>query len=451
MSGKDWSKTGWRQFPAKQQPLWPNASEYEAILGQISLLPALVFAGETRSLIDQLAEASRGEAFVLQAGDCAEDFSSCHGPTIHDLLKVILQMSIILTHAGQRKVVKIGRIAGQYAKPRSSDTEVVGNSILPSYRGDMVNAAEPTIEDRTPDPKRVLSGYFRATANLNLVRAFTQGGYASLDLAHAWSEVSSRGFAENPEYSELVAEIRRSIKFMEAIGIDPQSPQLKTVSLYTSHEALLLGYEEALTRIDTTTGDWYDTSAHMLWIGDRTRQLQGAHVEFLRGVGNPIGVKIGPQHDIAEIEQIVQRLNPSNRPGRIVLITRFGADAVPRLLPPLVREVTDRRLDVAWLCDPMHGNTYVTSSGHKTRKYDDILREIDCFFSTHEAQGTIPAGLHLELTGQPVTECAGGRQGIREDQLEHDYRSTCDPRLNAAQAIQLAFEVASKLSSKTIK
>ena len=334
----EWTKFTWRSFPIKQQPVWPDSGVCDDSLKKISNLPALVFAGETRMLKQQLAEALEGKAFVLQAGDCAEDFSRCHGPLIHKLLKVILQMSVIITYAGERKVVKIGRIAGQYAKPRSSDTEAIGALEIPSYRGDMVNSPEPTLEARTPDPRRILEGYFRATATLNLVRAFTTGGYASLSQAHEWSEASVKALSANPKYEELVRGIKKAIAFMDAIGIKNSNPQLDQVSLYTSHEALLLEYEEALTRIDTTTGDWYDTSAHMLWIGDRTRQADGAHAEFLRGVGNPLGMKIGPDYNIDDIKRLIQKLNPANDPGRISVITRLGAEKINTLLPPLLRE-----------------------------------------------------------------------------------------------------------------
>lgn len=442
MKPENWSRERWRLFPAVQQPVWPDVEAYEAVLRQIAQLPALVFAGESRSLKQDLAQAAEGKAFVLQAGDCAEDFSRCHGPSIHNLLKVILQMSVILTYAGERKVVKIGRIAGQYVKPRSADTETVGNLVLPSYRGDMVNGPEPTPEARTPDPHRVLEGYFRATATLNLVRAFTSGGYAALDQVQAWSEASCCAFPSNEKYLELVKGIRKTIDFMAAIGIDSRTPQFNQVSLYTSHEALLLGYEEALTRIDTTTGDWYDTSANMLWIGDRTRQPDGAHIEFLRGVRNPVGVKVGPNNSLDDILRIVETLNPDNEPGRLSLITRFGAEKVEKYLPPLLRAVKSRGYRVVWLCDPMHGNTYTNQSGQKTRRYEDILTEIKNSWTIYRAEGTIAGGVHLELTGEHVTECSGGLRRLHEDDLQLNYQTSCDPRLNAEQAVELAFELA---------
>lgn len=442
----DWSPSSWHSFPAAQQPDWPDIDAYHQVLREISGLPALVFAGETRELTQELADAARGKTFVLQAGDCAEEFGSCHGPAIHDQLKVILQMAVVLTYAAQRKVVKIGRIAGQYAKPRSAATEVVDGVALPTYRGDIVNGPEATVRARTPDPARVREGYFRATAALNLIRAFTKGGYASLELAHAWSEASSHAFGGTVHYRELVEGIRRSIRFMEAIGIDRAAHPLNAVSLYTSHEALLLGFEEALTRVDTTTGRWYATSANMLWIGDRTRQPDGAHVEFLRGVGNPIGIKVGPSCEAGELLRVVERLNPDNLPGRITLIARMGAGQIDQKLPPLVTAIRGAGADVLWLCDPMHGNTYINRVGRKTRNYEDIIGEIRRFFELHGELGTVPGGLHLELTGLPVTECSGGRQGLAEEQLQANYRSTCDPRLNALQAVELAFEVATMLT-----
>lgn len=438
-----WTKSSWRSFPARQQPLWPDSRVCEDTLKKLSQMPALVFAGESRSLKQDLAEVLKGKAFVLQAGECSEDFSSCHGPYIHNLLKVILQMSAIITYAGERKVVKIGRMAGQYAKPRSSDTEKVGKLIIPSYRGDMINSPEPTVEARIPDPRKILEGYFRATATLNLIRAFTTGGYASLDQVHAWSEVSLKAFPANPKYEELVRGIKKAIGFMDAIGIKNSNPQLDQVSLYTSHEALLLEYEEALTRIDTTTGDWYDTSANMLWIGDRTRQPDGAHVEFMRGVCNPVGVKIGPGYVIDDIKRITTQLNPDNEPGRLTMITRLGAEKINFLLPPLLREMKKEGFNIVWICDPMHGNTYINRRSQKTRKYKDILKEIVNFWKIHQAEGTIAGGVHLELTGDNVTECTGGSRHLHDGDLRLNYQTNCDPRLNAEQAVELAFELAS--------
>lgn len=442
MSSGVWSKSSWRDYPACQQPVWPDREVCENVLSRLSRLPALVFAGESRSLKQGLAEASEGRAFVLQAGDCAEDFARCHGPSIHNLLKVILQMSVVLTYAGEKKVVKIGRIAGQYAKPRSSETEFVNGLELPSFRGDMVNSPEPVKQARTPDPGRIMDGYFRSTATLNLVRAFTSGGYAALDQVHSWSEASRRHFPENPKYDELVDGIKKAIDFMSAIGISNETPQLNEVSLYTSHEALLLEYEEAMTRIDTTTGDWYDTSANMLWIGDRTRQVNGAHVEFLRGVHNPIGVKIGLNHDVDDLKKLAVVLNPYREPGRLTFITRFGADYIEHKLPVLIREMKQEGFNLVWLCDPMHGNTYKGNLRLKIRKYGDIIAEIKKFIEIHKAEKSIAGGVHLELTGDDVTECLGGSCGLTEADLDTNYQSTCDPRLNAQQAVELAFQIA---------
>jgi len=442
---KEWTKSIWRSFPVLQQPIWPDAPICEETLRKLSNLPALVFAGESRALKQQLAEVLDGKAFVLQAGDCSEDFSRCNGPCIHDLLKVILKMSIILAYAGEKKVVKIGRIAGQYAKPRSADTETIGGLEIPIYRGDMVNRPEPTLEARTPDPRRILEGYFRAAATLNLVRAFTRGGYAALDKIQSWSEASFGSFPANRKYDELVNGIRKAINFTTAIGIDIKAPQLNEITMYTSHEALLLEYEEAMTRIDTTTGDWYDTSAHMLWIGDRTRQLDGAHAEFLRGVCNPLGVKIGPNYDIDDIKRLIQKLNPDNDHGRLTLITRFGAEKIKSLLPNLLREMKREGFKVLWICDPMHGNTYTNQRSQKTRIFEDILKEIRIFWDIHQAEGTIAGGVHLELTGDNVTECIGGNRQLLDNDLQLNYQTNCDPRLNAEQAVDLAFELAAIL------
>lgn len=440
-----WTKSSWRSFPIQQQPQWSDAQVCADTLNKLSQLPALVFAGESRALKQQLAEVLDGKAFVLQAGDCAEDFSRCNGPRIHDLLKVILKMSIILAYAGEKKIIRIGRMAGQYAKPRSSDTETVDGREIPSYRGDMVNSADPTPEARTPDPTRILEAYFRSTATLNLVRAFTRGGYAALDKIQSWSEASFGSFPASRKYDDLVDGIRKAVNFMTAIGTDIKAPQLNEITMFTSHEALLLEYEESMTRIDTTTGKWYDTSAHMLWIGDRTRQPDGAHVEFLRGVCNPLGVKIGPNHEIDDIKRLVQRLNPDNDPGRLSLITRFGSQKISTLLPRLLREITTEGFNIIWICDPMHGNTYRNGFSQKTRKYEDILKEIHAFCEIHRAEGANGGGVHLELTGDNVTECIGGNRKLLDIDLRINYQTTCDPRLNAEQAVELAFDLAEML------
>ena len=446
MPTRNWTKNSWRSFPALQQPVWPAGAALDHTLKTLTHLPPLVFAGECQTLKGQLAEAVEGRAFVLQCGDCAEDFSRCTGPDIRELLKVILQMSVVLTYAGEKRVIKIGRIAGQYAKPRSSDTETVNGVELPSYRGDMVNSPEPTLEARIPDPGRMLEGYYRAAATLNLVRSFTLGGYASLDRVQAWHRASLDALPAGQKYEELVRQIWKTMNFMTAIGLDPQhTPQLNQTTLYTSHEALLLDYEEALTRKDSTSGGWYDCSAHMLWIGDRTRQLEGAHVEFLRGVKNPLGMKVGPNYDIDNIRAIIDRLNPDNEPGRLTLITRFGADRISSHLPGLLREFKRDGRKVVWSCDPMHGNTYQNEFGQKSRKFEDILREIHTFWQIHKAEGTVAGGVHLELTGDHVTECTGGSRQLLDKHLHQNYQTNCDPRLNAEQSVELAFELAEML------
>lgn len=445
MTTSAWTISSWRALPALQQPRWPDPGALDETLQAISRLPALVFAGETRSLTQDLAAAVEGNAFVLQSGDCSEDFSRCHGPSIHSLLKVVLQMSIIIAYAGEKRVVRIGRLAGQYAKPRSSDTETIDGVEIPSYRGDMVNDQEPTVAARTPDPRRMLEGYFRAAASLNLVRAFTRGGYAAVDQVRAWHEDFFGWPTPDRKYEDMVQGIRKAMSFMTAMGLDARIPELEQAVIYTSHEALLLQYEEALTRIDTTSGDWYDTSAHMLWIGDRTRQPDGAHVEFLSGVRNPVGVKVGPDHDIDDLKRVLEKLNPGNEPGRLTMITRLGADRIADLLPPLVREMHREGFSIVWSCDPMHGNTRVNEYSRKTREFDVVLAEVRSFYQIHEAEGTIPGGVHLELTGDPVTECLGGSRRLLDRDLHTNYQTSCDPRLNAEQAVEFAFELAETL------
>ena len=445
MSKTEWTKSSWRSFKAWQQPAWSDDKAHEETFNALSELPPLVFAGESRTLKEQLAEAAAGKAFVLQCGDCSEDFSRCTGAAIREILKVILQMSVILAYAGEKRVIKIGRIAGQYAKPRSSDTEIINGQEMPSYRGDMVNSPEPTLEARTPDPRRMLEGYFRAAATLNLTRAFTRGGFAALDKVRDWHSESLKTLPASQKYEQIAKQISKTINFLSAIGLDASNPSLNQVTLYTSHEALLLGYEEALTRKDSTTGDWYDCSAHMLWIGDRTRQVNGSHVEFLSGVRNPIGLKIGPNYEIDDIKKIIIKLNPQNEPGRLTLITRFGSERVKDILPKLIREIEREGSRVVWCCDPMHGNTYQSDYGQKTRNFSDILSEIRTFFQIHGAEGTIPGGVHLELTGDNVTECTGGSRKLLGQHLQQNYQTNCDPRLNAEQSVELAFELAEML------
>jgi len=443
----NWTKTGWRKYTVLQQPNWPDKDRLEEILATISTLPPLVFAGEIRDLKEQLAQASRGEAFLLQGGDCSEEFARCTAPNIRETLKVLLQMAVTLTYAGGKPVVKVGRIAGQYAKPRSADTEMVNGVELPSYRGDMANSIEPTLEARTPDPARLLQGYNMSAATLNLLRAFTKGGFGALHRVQAWNQEFVKQSPMGRSYERLARQISQALAFMETIGIDTDTPQLKQAQFYTSHEALFLGYEEALTREDSTSGGWYDCSGHMLWIGDRTRQIDGAHVEFLRGVLNPIGMKVGPKHDVDEILAVIERLNPANEPGRMTLIARFGAHDIEKYLPPLIRAVKQEGLNVLWSCDPMHANIRKASSGHKTRSFDDILSELRCFFELHWSEGTIPGGVHFELTGDNVTECTGGARQLADAQLGDNYLTTCDPRLNAEQSLEMAFQIAEMIRS----
>ncbi|MCG8337100.1 MAG: 3-deoxy-7-phosphoheptulonate synthase class II [Proteobacteria bacterium] len=446
MSNSEWSKDSWKSFPAMQQVDWPDKHQHQQVLQQITDLPPLVFAGEIRKLREFLSEATKGNAFLLQGGDCAEEFHECKAPTIRETMKVILQMAVVLTYAGEKPVIKVGRIAGQYAKPRSSPIESKNGVELPSFRGDMVNQASFSEEARKPDSNRLLEGYFHAASSLNILRAFTRGGYASLDRVHSWNKEFVKQSKEGKSYEELASQIEKALTFMKVIGLDTRKmPQLSEVNFYTSHEALLLGYESALTRQDSLTGKWYNCSAHMLWIGDRTRQVDGAHVEFLRGVHNPIGIKIGPNHDVDEIKRILDILNPENECGRIILITRFGKDKVEDMLPSLIRNITDFGANVLWSCDPMHGNTYTSDSNYKTRNFYDILREIRSFFEIHHAEGTVPGGVHFELTGKDVTECIGGAQEIKDHHLENNYATSCDPRLNAQQSLELAFLISDLL------
>jgi len=440
-----WEKSSWRKFPAMQQPNWPNPDEHRAVLDTIAKLPPLVFAGEIRRLKNMLAKAAQGEAFILQGGDCAEDFFNCTAPGIRENLKVILQMAVILTYAGGKPVIKVGRMAGQYAKPRSSDTEVVDGLEISSYRGDMVNSPEPLAAARIPDPQRLLQGYYLSASTMNILRAFTRGGYAALHRVHAWNNEFVKRSPMGQSYERLAKHIDDALNFMRIVGINTDIPQLNQADFFTSHEALLLGYEEALTRKDSTTGDWYDCSGHLLWIGERTRQVDGAHVEFFRGVLNPVGVKIGPDHDIDDVKNLIAKLNPENEPGRLTLITRFGSKTIEQALPPLVRAVKSEGAQVAWICDPMHGNTYTAATGHKTRNFDEIMQEIRAFFEIHWGEGTVPGGVHFELTGEDVTECTGGGRNIQD--LNLNYQTNCDPRLNAEQSLELAFQIAEMIRS----
>lgn len=446
-SPTDWTKTSYRSKTALQQPNWPDQKHYEQVLTTLASLPPLVFAGEIRELKGRLAQAVRGEAFLLQGGDCSEEFARCTAPNIRETLKVLLQMAVILTYAGNKPVVKVGRIAGQYAKPRSSDTEIINGTEIPSYRGDMANSAEAELQARIPDPERLLQGYHMSAATMNLLRAFTRGGFGSLHRVQAWNQEFVKQSPMGRSYERMAKQISNALKFMDTIGISTDAPQLKEAQFFTSHEALFLGYEEAMTREDSTDGGWYDCSAHMLWIGDRTRQLDGAHVEFLSGVHNPLGIKVGPSYDIDSILAIIERLNPHNEAGRMTIITRFGATAIEKHLPPLLRAVKNAGFNVLWTCDPMHANTFSSTSGHKTRDFENILSELRCFFELNWAEGTIPGGVHFELTGDDVTECIGGARRLSPEQLGLRYLTTCDPRLNAEQSLEMAFQIAEMIRS----
>ncbi|MFM8945784.1 MAG: class II 3-deoxy-7-phosphoheptulonate synthase [Actinomycetota bacterium] len=443
-----WTPTSWRAFPVVQQPDWPDEGDLDRALKQIASYPPLVFAGEARSLQNALAQVSAGNAFLLQAGDCAESFDDFSANNIREKLRVILQMAVVLTYSLGVPTVKVGRIAGQFAKPRSSATEKIGDLEIPSFRGHIVNDPTPTPAARIPDPDRLVQAYHQSASTLNLVRAFTKGGFADLSRVHAWTQEFVGSSPEGQRYEQLATEIDRALRFMRACGVDTENTSsLHEVDVFTSHEALLLGYEEALTRQDSLTGGWYDCSAHMLWIGERTRQLVGAHVEFLRGVGNPGGCKIGAATDVEYVLELCQALNPARVPGRLTLISRMGADKVEDALRPLLRAVTDAGHPVVWACDPMHANTFTSTSGHKTRHFDDILREISGFVNAHRAEGTWPGGIHVELTGDNVTECLGGADDLQVADLVDRYHTVCDPRLNARQGLDLAFAVAELIRS----
>ena len=440
---KSWTPTSWRQHDAAQQPQWPDMAAVDAALKQVAGYPPLVFAGEARSLQAALAQVAAGNAFLLQAGDCAESFEEFSANNIREKLRVILQMAIVLTYSMGVPVVKVGRMAGQFAKPRSSDTEKVGSLEIPSFRGHIVNDASPTQAARIPNPERLVQAYHQSASTLNLLRAFTKGGFADLNRVHAWTQEFVGASPEGQRYEQLAREIDMAMGFMRACGVDTENnTMLREVDVFTSHEALILGYEEALTRQDSLTGEWYDCSAHMLWIGERTRQLDGAHVEFLRGVGNPIGCKIGPSATPEWVIELCEKLNPAQIPGRLTLISRMGADKVEDALRPLLRAVRDSGHPVVWACDPMHGNTVTAPNGRKTRDFEDIVTEIAGFVRAHNAEGTWPGGIHVELTGDDVTECTGGGHSVSNEDLDERYQTICDPRLNGRQSIDLAFRVA---------
>jgi 3-deoxy-7-phosphoheptulonate synthase len=449
MSGNDsWTPDSWQRFPARQQPEWPDEAALQSALKTVSTLPPLVFAGEARSLQSSLAQVAAGNAFLLQAGDCAESFEEFSADSIREKLRVILQMAVVLTYSMGVPVVKVGRMAGQFAKPRSSPTETIGDLEIPSFRGHIVNAEAPTAAARVPDADRLVQAYHQSASTLNLLRAFTKGGFAALDRVHAWTQEFVGSSPEGQRYGQVANEIDRALRFMRACGMDTETnANLREVDVYTSHEALLLGYEEALTRRDSLSGAWFDCSAHMLWIGERTREIDGAHVEFLRGVANPIGCKIGPSSTVDQVLELCDHLNPSRIPGRLTIISRMGANDVEARLRPILRAVTDAGHPVVWACDPMHGNTYSTPSGRKTRHFDAIISEIEGFVRAHRAEGTWPGGIHVELTGENVTECLGGADALVPDDLDHRYETVCDPRLNGRQGLELAFRTAELVST----
>ena len=446
-----WTPSTWQHLPAGQQPEWPDADELHRALKTIATYPPLVFAGEARQLKALLAEVAGGRAFLLQGGDCAESFKEFHADNIRDTFRLILQMAVVLTFAGGKPVVKVGRMAGQFAKPRSSPVETVGGVELPSYRGDVINGMEFEAGARTPDPERLIRAYSQSAATLNLLRAFAGGGYADLYNIHRWTLGFVADSPQGARYRELAEKISESLTFMAAIGVTPEThPDLHRVEFFTAHEGLLLGFEEAMTRVDSTSGDWYDTSAHLLWIGERTRDLDGAHVEFFRGIKNPIGVKCGPSMEPADLLRLAETLNPRNEPGRLTLYGRFGADKIGARLPALMRATREAGLSVVWATDPMHGNTLSAANGYKTRPFDRILSEVKTFVEVAWAEGVHPGGVHLEMTGQNVTECLGGARALTEGDLADRYHTHCDPRLNGEQALELAFLVAEKLKEERL-
>ena len=442
----NWSKDSWRNKPVVQVPEYDDQKALEKVEKRLSSYPPLVFAGEARRLKEHLAKVCRGEAFLLQGGDCAESFAEHNPDNIRDTFRVILQMAIVLTFGAGCPVIKVGRIAGQFAKPRSAPLEKQGEIELPSYRGDIINNIEFVEDLRIPDPERQIMAYRQSASTLNLLRAFAQGGYANLDHVHKWNMGFVKESKQGEQYEQVANRISEALDFMDAVGINSNTtPELRSVDFYTSHESLLLGYEECLTRVDSTSGDWYDTSAHMLWIGDRTRQPDGAHIEFVRGIKNPIGMKCGPSLDSDELLKLIDLINPSNEEGRLTLITRYGADNLDDHLPKLIRAVEKEGKKVVWSCDPMHGNTIKASNGYKTRPLDSILTEVKQFIDIHESEGTYAGGVHIEMTGQNVTECIGGTQKISEEDLTDRYHTHCDPRLNANQALDLSFLISERL------
>ncbi|MBB3146469.1 3-deoxy-7-phosphoheptulonate synthase [Phyllobacterium trifolii] len=445
---KNWTPTSWRGKPIKQVPYYPDAQAVSDVEARLRTYPPLVFAGEARKLKKQLAAVSRGESFLLQGGDCAESFAEHGADNIRDFFRVFLQMAVVLTFGASQPIVKVGRIAGQFAKPRTSDTETKNGIELPIYRGDIINGTEFTEQSRTPDPARQEMAYRQSAATLNLLRAFAQGGYANLENVNQWMMGFVADSPQGERYGQLARRISETVDFMRAVGITAETnAQLRETDFYTSHEALLLGYEEALTRVDSTSGDWYATSGHMIWVGDRTRQADHAHVEYCRGIKNPLGLKCGPSLEADDLLRLIDLLNPANEPGRLTLIARFGHDKVADHLPKLIRAVRQEGREVVWSCDPMHGNT-ITANGYKTRPFDRILKEVETFFGVHHAEGTYPGGIHIEMTGNNVTECTGGARAVLAEDLQDRYHTHCDPRLNADQALELAFLVAELLKKE---
>ena len=438
-----WTPGSWRELDAGHQPTWPDERRAEAARAELRAMPPLVFAGEARKLLASLGEVAEGRAFLLQAGDCAESFHEFHAVNIREKLRILLQMAAVLTYGGTLPVVKVGRIAGQFGKPRSSPTETIGEVELPSFFGHLINDDTPTVEARMPDPARMVRAYHQSAATLNLLRAFTKGGFADINRVHEWNQEFVASSAEGMRYEALAVEIERALRFMAACGIDLEAEQrLHQTDVWTSHEGLVLDYEEGLSRTDSLSGEWYACSAHMLWIGERTRQLDGAHVEFFRGIKNPIGCKIGPTATVADVLGLCEAVNPDQVPGRLTLITRMGVAAAPSALPPLFAAVREAAHPVVWACDPMHANVFTSESGLKTRSFDDILREIEIFFAACHDNAVWPGGVHLEFTGEDVTECIGGSEDVREEELNLRYMTLCDPRLNARQSLDLAFRIA---------
>ncbi len=447
---KSWKKNSWRKYPVKHIPEYPNKKELEMVLNKIETFPPLVFAGETRHLKDQLSDVVDGKAFLLQGGDCAESFAEFNPDNIRDTFKLILQMSLVLTYSASLPVVKVGRIAGQFSKPRSSPVETKNGVELPSYLGDNINGMEFTEKARIPDPKRLFKAYSQSAATLNLIRAFCHGGFADLKNVHNWNLGFIKNSPELKRFKDLEDRIADALAFMDACGINSDfNRRLKTVNFWTSHEALLLPFEERMTRVDSTTGENHDTSAHFVWIGDRTRQLDGGHVEFCRGIENPIGIKCGPTLKADDLINLCNRINPRNEKGKITLISRFGADNVSKHLPKLIRAIKKEGLNVIWSCDPCHGNTIQAATGFKTRPFNSVLKEVKNVFTCHQSEGSYAGGLHIELTGQNVTECIGGAQKISEKDLSSRYHTHCDPRLNANQALELAFLISDEIKKNS--